>query len=50
MKVTLQFHLIAMALAAALATEEDHDHDGAEDDTPGSAAPLPPQVTQKNAA
>ena len=50
MKVTLQFRLIAMALAAALAAEEDHDHAGIEEGTASAAASPPQQIEQKTAA
>jgi hypothetical protein len=50
MKVTLQFRLIAMALAAALAAEEDHDLAGTEDDTASAAAAPLRQRLQRTAA
>lgn len=50
MKVTLQFRLIAMALAAALAAEENHDHAGIEEGTASAAASPPQQIEQKTAA
>jgi hypothetical protein len=50
MKVTLQFRLIAMALAAVLTAEQDDDHAGSEEGTTSAAAPSPQQFAQKTAA